>query len=199
MWREEQQKMKDLMCILLKKIKYQFVKADIDMDTHVGIGTYIGKYSIIQNSFIGKYCSIGPAVKIGLYDHYYQAVTQHPFINHKEYGFLNEDYYPEAQKRIRKDAPIIGNDVWIACNVVVLRGVTIGDGAVVGAGAVVTKDIPPYAIVVGNPCRVIKYRFDEDIIARLLKIKWWDWEEKKIRTMRPYMYDIEDFFKHISV
>jgi len=74
----------------------------------------------------------------------------------------------------------IGNDVWIGCNVVVMPGVKIGDGAIVGSSAVVTKDIPPFAIAVGVPAHVIRYRFEEDMIERLLSIKWWELPEKFI-------------------
>jgi len=70
---------------------------------------------------------------------------------------------------------VIGNDVWIGCNSTILRGVTIGNGAVIGANSLVNKDVPPYAIVVGSPAKIIKYRFDEEIIQALLKIKWWDY------------------------
>lgn len=71
--------------------------------------------------------------------------------------------------------------MWIASGANVLHGVTIGDGAVVGAGSIVTKDVPPYAIVVGNPARILKYRFDDKIIEELLKIKWWDFSDEVIK------------------
>lgn len=75
---------------------------------------------------------------------------------------------------------IIENDVWIGSNVVVLNGLHIGTGAIIGAGAVVTKDVPPYAIVVGNPARIIKYRFDKEMIKKLLKSKWWELEAEEM-------------------
>ncbi|SCH02904.1 Streptogramin A acetyltransferase [uncultured Clostridium sp.] len=75
----------------------------------------------------------------------------------------------------------VGNDVWIGCNVVVLPGVTIGDGAVVAAGSIVSKDIPAYAIVAGVPARVIKYRWDEKTIERVSELKWWNWNDEKIK------------------
>lgn len=77
----------------------------------------------------------------------------------------------------------IGNDVWIGCNVVVLAGVSVGDGAVIGAGAVVTKDVPPYAVAVGNPAKVIKYRFRTEIIAGLLETRWWDLPVEEIKKL----------------
>lgn len=79
------------------------------------------------------------------------------------------------------------------------EGGVIGNGAVIGANSVVTKSIPDYAIAVGSPCRVIGYRFSEDIIEQLLKIKWWDWDEDKIRENMKYFYKIEDFIEHFQV
>ena len=84
---------------------------------------------------------------------------------------------------------IIGNDVWIGQRVVVKSGCRIGDGAVVGAGAVVTKDVPPYAIVGGVPAKVIRMRFSEDIIERLKEIKWWDYSDDRLKAIGPYMDD----------
>jgi virginiamycin A acetyltransferase len=85
---------------------------------------------------------------------------------------------------ISKGPICIGNDVWIGARSVVVSGVTIGDGAVIGAGAVVTSDIPPYAIVAGAPARVLKFRFPEAMRERLLELKWWDWPEDRIRRNR---------------
>jgi len=87
----------------------------------------------------------------------------------------------------RERRVVVGNDVWLGHNVTVMGGVTIGDGAVVGSGAIVTKSIPPYAIAVGNPARIIKYRFDSTIIEKIMAIKWWDWDKNKIKE------NIEDF------
>lgn len=75
----------------------------------------------------------------------------------------------------------VGNDVWIGCNVVILPGVTIGDGAIVAAGSIVTKDVPPYAIVAGTPARVLRYRWDEKTVERVSRLKWWDWEDERIK------------------
>jgi tetrahydrodipicolinate N-succinyltransferase len=77
---------------------------------------------------------------------------------------------------ISKGDVSIGNDVWIGRNTIILSGTTIGDGAVIGAGSVITKDVPPYAIVVGNPGRIVKYRFEQMVIEKMLRIRWWDWD-----------------------
>lgn len=88
---------------------------------------------------------------------------------------------------------IFGSDVWIGRCVTIMGGVKIGNGAVLGANAVVAKDIPPYAIAVGNPARVVKYRFDEDTIKKLLAVKWWNWSLEKIADNLPLMNDVEKF------
>ena len=82
---------------------------------------------------------------------------------------------------------VIGNDVWIGYEAVIMSGVTIGDGAIIGTRAVVTKDVPPYAIVGGSPARVLKKRFSDDIIDKLLKIKWWNWPVEKITRNLEYI------------
>lgn len=98
-----------------------------------------------------------------------------------------------------KGPVIIGNDVWVGAGAIILSGVKIGSGAIIGAGAVVVKDVPPYAIAAGNPARVVKYRFSQDQIEKLLKISWWDWEESKIKENIDYFYqDAESFIKKFS-
>lgn len=118
---------------------------------------------------IGKFCSLARNVDVGGFDHDYRKVTTMPM-----FRFL-QMLKGEKPKTKHDERCEIGNDVWIAAGAIVLHKVKIGDGAVIGAGAVVTKDVPPYAIVAGVPGRVIKYRFEESIITELLKIKWWDW------------------------
>ena len=105
----------------------------------------------------------------------------------------------QQNKIEEREKIIIGNDVWIGSNVTILDGVTIGDGAIIGTGAVVSKDIPPYAIAVGCPIRIIRYRFTPEKIDALLKIKWWDFDEKHLADVEKYFYDIDKFIeKYIS-
>lgn len=102
--------------------------------------------------------------------HNYQKLSTHPFTQLKSFGFIPKNIEEENCKRIA-----IGNDVWIGANASVLPGIVIGDGAVIGAGSVVTKNIPPYAIVAGNPAKIIKYRFNEKVIEKMKEWEWWNW------------------------
>jgi virginiamycin A acetyltransferase len=140
-------------------------------DSKIGLYSYIGQRTIIQNASIGNFCSISWNVTIGPDMHPINYLSTHLMIN----KFSDELVFDTQVKKVE-----IGNDVWIGCNVVVMPGVKIGDGAIVGSSAVVTKDIPPFAIAVGVPAHVIRYRFEEDMIERLLSIKWWELPEKFI-------------------
>jgi chloramphenicol O-acetyltransferase type B len=94
---------------------------------------------------------------------------------------------------------VIGNDVWIGKGATVLTGLTVGDGAVVGTRAVVTKPVAPYAIVVGNPARILRYRFEPEIRERLLALRWWDWSDEEIRARRQwFMGDVESFLDEME-
>jgi acetyltransferase-like isoleucine patch superfamily enzyme len=132
---------------------------------------------------IGKYCSVAPGVSILLGgNHRVDWVTTYPFS-------AIADWHPEAagirgHPSTNGDV-VIGNDVWLGRCCTILSGVTVGDGAVIGAEALVVKDVPPYAIVGGNPGRVIRFRFDEATIARLLTIRWWDWPDARVRAAAP--------------
>ena len=92
----------------------------------------------------------------------------------------------------------IGHDVFIGANVLIMGGIKIGSGAIVAAGAVVTKDVPPYAIVGGVPAKIIKYRFDNDIVDKLLKVKWWELKEEKLEEIEPFMHDANALIEYLS-
>ena len=125
---------------------------------------------------IGKFSSIAGDVLIilGNGTHHLDWMTLYPFPE-----FWKSAKYL-AQRSTTDGDVSIGNDVWLCQGCTILSGVTIGDGAVVGARAVVTHDVPPYALAVGNPASVVRYRFDQDTIDRLMKIRWWDWPKDKI-------------------
>jgi acetyltransferase-like isoleucine patch superfamily enzyme len=157
----------------------------------LGDYSYIsGPGSYVEEAIIGKYCSIARQVVIGVSGHNYEWVTTSPIITSEKYGFI-ESRVHEPQKSI----PIIGNDVWIGMNSIIMRGVIIGDGAVVAAGSVVTTDVEPYSIVGGIPAKHIRFRFRNDQIQKLLTLKWWDWEENKIKENSSLFYDIEAFLQ----
>ncbi|WP_297965168.1 CatB-related O-acetyltransferase, partial [uncultured Anaerovibrio sp.] len=161
----------------------------------VGDGSYVGDASAEYGStkchvLIGRYSSIAHRVtfEVGL-NHDYRYATTYPFDDIKINDPVNINHFDEANK----NQIVIGNDVWIGCDVIILGGVHIGNGAVIGAGAVVAKDVPPYSIVVGNPARVIKYRFEPEVIQRLQKIKWWYWPAEQIKAKYPLMKDMDRF------
>ena len=129
---------------------------------------------------IGKFCSIACGAKFlfNSANHALASLSTYPFpLFFDEWGLDKKNV---ARSWDNKGDIIIGNDVWIGFEAVILAGVTIGDGAIIGTRAVVTKDVPPYTIVGGVPAKPIKKRFDEDTISDLLHIKWWDWPNEKI-------------------
>ena len=112
----------------------------------------------------------------------------------KKYGKLTNSLLDSWNAYLANNSPcVIGNDVWIGWNAILTPGVHIGDGAIIGAGAVVTHDVPPYAIVGGVPARIIGMRFSKDIIDKLLTIKWWYWSDEMIKANYEYFYQPELF------
>jgi hypothetical protein len=139
-----------------------------------------GSFSIIREGFrltnavVGRYCSIGPGVQFGSPEHPLDWLgTSSVFVS--AYPWLGDSrHFQRAAGGLRYRRTVVGSDVWVGRGAYIKPGITIGDGAVVGAHAVVTKDVAPYSIVAGNPARHIRYRFSDDIIDRLKKIRWWD-------------------------
>lgn len=164
----------------------------------MGYGSYIGPHCKIKAN-IGRFCSIAPYVRTntGVHPITSSFATTSPmfFSVIKQNGktFADKNIFNEV-----KSLTEIGNDVWIGENVFFAGGISIGDGAVVLAGAVVVKDVPPYAVVGGVPAKIIKYRYDSDTIDFLLRIKWWD---KKITWLQEnwmLLCDIERLKKHFQ-
>lgn len=159
----------------------------------IGIGTYGPCFSPEQtwtgygNLVVGKYTSIASGVCFYSRNHPYWHPSTTPL-------FYNSSF----QKKVLKEDSVpygkltIGNDVWIGQYAVILPSCkTIGDGAVIGAGSIVTKDVPPYAIVAGNPARILKYRFDEQTINKLQSIKWWDKDVKWLKENVNSFQDVD--------
>ena len=130
--------------------------------------------------YIGKFCSIACGAKFlfNSANHALGSLSTYPFPIFFEEWDLTVENIPRAWDN--KGNIVVGNDVWIGYEAVVLAGVTIGDGAVIGARAVVTHDVPPYAIMGGVPAKLIRKRFDDDTIQSLLSLRWWDWPEERI-------------------
>lgn len=160
--------------------------------------SYTGQFCFVQNTKIGKFSNIAAMVRIGPTDHPYNRPTLHHFTYRPNmYDFRTEDdqaFFEHRESRLTH----IGHDTWIGHGAIISPEVTIGHGAVIGAGAVVTKDVEPYGIAVGVPAKVIKKRFTDNQIKKLLDIEWWHWSHDKIkRNYDDFFLDIEEFInKH---
>jgi len=183
-------------------------------DSHVGAWTELGHNThLMQSSFddysytagdvsiiyadIGKYCSIASHVRINPGNHPMWRVTQHHMTyRRKTFGMGEND---EEFFQWRRDHRVtIGHDVWIGHAAIIMPAVTIGHGAVVGAGAVVTKDVEPYTIVVGVAAKPIKKRFEDDVIEKLLKIEWWNWDRTTLEARFEDLYKLDSFLEKYS-
>jgi acetyltransferase-like isoleucine patch superfamily enzyme len=146
----------------------------------------------------GEYCSFARgSIVIAAQGH----IAPKPYANYwvstypvqlvRKHGWRSKYSLPN-----KKNFVIIGNDVWVGANSIILPGVTIGDGAIIGAGAVVSHDVPPYAVVAGVPGRILRYRYTQQQIKQLLKIAWWNWPEQKIYDNMDYFFgDVETFIQ----
>ena len=173
----------------------------------VGRGTYgaptIILYSAEDRVEIGNYSSIaGGSFLLAGGEHNTKLVSSFPFrfyyLQDSE-AVVSDPAEIRYQDAVYKGSLRIGSDVWIGFGAMVLSGVTVGHGAVIGAGAVVASNVPPYAIVVGNPGRVIRTRFDEDTVSRLLASRWWDWAPNRVRQYQPMLQgDPRDFLNEVG-
>ncbi len=159
-----------------------FISSFGTVPIRIGAHTYFRSQSSFASfQSIGRFCSLAQGIHCGESNHPMDCLTTHPFIRQKK--FYSADRCDAVFQPNRKAAPIIGNDVWIGNNAIILSGVTIGDGAVVAAGAVVTHDVKPYHIVGGVPARTIKLRFPEEIIAELLSLQWWNYRPEDLTRL----------------
>lgn len=145
--------------------------AYVSDDCSIGSYSFIGFNSLISKSTIGRFCSIASNVNIGHGEHPLHHISTSGF-------FLDDSYEILTEKEC-----IIENDVWIGVGSTIRRGVTIGTGAVVGANSFVNKDVPPYAIVVGSPAKIIRYRFEDTKIKKILDSRWWEMELEDARKV----------------
>lgn len=169
------------------------------LNSSIGYASYVSNHSFVKNTVIGRYTCIAndvmtvagnhPVFFASVHPAFYSLAQKPSYVKQSKFEDFN---YLNPEKRISVK---IGNDVWIGARATILEGVTIGDGAIVAAGAIVTKDIPPYAIVGGVPAKIIRYRFNEERIQKLLKIKWW---EKGQTWIQNHAEDFEDVEKLLS-
>ncbi|PLS17876.1 hypothetical protein CVD28_09285 [Bacillus sp. M6-12] len=176
-------------------------------------GVKIGRYSYGYEKFchdntlvenIGSFCSINPTVEMGFINHPIDLISTHPILYSQREWFSGPEMVPGILEKedvleletIAKVKKInVKNDVWIGAGAIILPGVKIGNGAIVGAGAVVTKDVPDYSIVIGVPAKILRFRFSEKQIAQLINIKWWEWSEEKIIKNAKYFKNINEFIE----
>jgi len=169
------------------------------LHSFMGYASYVGERSFIRNTSIGKYSCLGPEVLTASGTHPTEFVSIHPafYSTKKQSGFTfaQEDSFAEYQyiDPEKKISVTVGNDVWIGTRATLLEHISIGDGAIVAAGSVVTKDVPPYAIVGGVPAKIIRYRFSPEEIEKLLKIKWWNKDEAWLKAHAKEFSSVREF------
>jgi acetyltransferase-like isoleucine patch superfamily enzyme len=164
------------------------------INSYVDDYTYINNNSRIRNTTIGKFCSIGPNVQIILGKHPSTFISSHPmfYANNKPFKtFSNKTYIEEY------DSVEIGHDVWIAEGVIIPSGIKIGNGAIITARAVVTRDVEPYSIVGGTPAKHIKYRFDKNTVDLINNSEWWNWDVELLKDKFRLFHDQNEFIKYL--
>ena len=140
----------------------------------------VGLFSYLADVKVGSYCTFGSRVSVGAANHPLDWLSIHEFQYQDTSQVYGESLSHGVCEKLTERHTTIGSDVWIGDNAVVLKGVTINDGAVIGAGCVVTKDVLPYSIVVGNPAKHLRFRFEDHIIKKLLALRWWDLEMQEL-------------------
>ena len=150
-------------------------------NVRLGDFSYTGQFCILQNAEIGKFSNIAAMVRVGPTDHPLDRPTLHHFTYRKVMYAIDSDDDEEFFANRARRKVYIGHDTWIGHGAIIMPEIKIGNGAVVGSGAVVTKNVAPYTIVVGVPAKTIKLRFEEDITVKLDAIRWWDWSYSIIK------------------
>lgn len=159
----------------------------------IGNNTIIERNAVLHDVTIGSFCELSWYVGMGGDNHNYKLPSIHHWYWQTYFGFETDENSIGKKNffdKLNSEECKIGNDVWVGSGVTVNRKVHVGNGAILASGTVVTKDVPDYAIVAGVPARIIKYRFDEETIKRLLAIKWWNWPEDVLRENR-HLFEVE--------
>ena len=195
-------KIKYIISRLLCRRPAAIYESTVDRSASIGNGAQIyqssiGRYTYIFNSKVinaqvGSFCSIAEDCTIGGGAHPVTWVSTSP-VFYLGKNSLHKNFSENEFKEYI--CTIIGNDVWIGSKCLIKGGVTIGDGAIIGMGSVVTHDVPPYEIWAGNPARCIRKRFDEETIKQLLGISWWNWDEEKLRELGDSFNSLEEFLR----
>ena len=163
--------------------KSELGRRNLIRNIKLGRGSYTGTNTVIKNSEIGRYTSIAWNVSVGGGKHNYKNMSMYTDYWYKRTFEIDVEPKEKSLPKITT----VGNDVWIGVGAIINSEISIGDGSVIGAGAVITKDVPPYSIVVGVPGKVIKKRFDDEVIELLKEIKWWEWDDLEIKRIIPVL------------
>lgn len=163
-------------------------------NVEMGAYSYCGPFCIFQNASIGKFANIAASVRIGPTRHPIERPTLHHFTYRRAmYGFAeldDEDFFAWRAGQIAR----LGHDTWIGHGAVIMPNVTVGTGSVIGSGAIVTRDVPEYSVAVGVPARVVRRRFDPQVVEAMGRIKWWNWSHEQItERIDAFSGDVTDF------
>lgn len=161
----------------------------------IGKCSSMGTLSAAYDSEIGNFCSIGRECYIGGAKHPLDRVSSSCCFYLKE-NYTGKCYYENDYDW--RTHTVIGNDVWLGARVIVMGGVTISDGAVIGAGSIVTKDVGPYEVWAGNPAKFIKKRFDDETIDKILRSQWWNWSDERLEREGHMFINVEKFINEIE-
>ena len=174
------------------------------LEAEMGDYSYTARYADIAYSVLGKFVNVAAFTRLNPGEHPYHRASLHHFMYRSSY-FWPDEQDEQAVFDWRRSRPVrVGHDTWIGHGAIVMKGVTIGDGAIIGAQSVVTKDVAPYAVVAGAPARFIKWRHPRDIADRLQALAWWDWSHEEIRAALPDFRSLSaeaflERYEHVSV
>ncbi|MDO4896259.1 MAG: CatB-related O-acetyltransferase [Moraxella sp.] len=191
-------------CSLFSEFNTSFGTVDFHGLVYLGFASYMGSGYVKGKTLIRRYCSIGQNVKIALAKHPLDNFSTHPMwstnqIKKVDMGDAKTQPSPPCKQLEDSDFDVvIESDVWIGDDCLIVKGVHIGQGATIGANSVVTKDVPPYAIVVGSPARVIRYRFSDEIIKRLMESHWWEIHPSDLKLINDRIATIEQFLIEVE-